>query len=47
MAPFTGVGDALTEALFARTPQLRYVSHAGAHEVELRERPGHARRIRS
>jgi hypothetical protein len=46
MALRTGIGDALTEALFARTPQIRCVSHAGGHEVELRERPGrpeHAR----
>jgi hypothetical protein len=47
MALPTGIGDALTEAPFARTPQIRCVSHAGGHEVEFRERPGLARCIRS
>jgi predicted dinucleotide-binding enzyme len=47
MALPTGIGDALTEALFARTPQLRCVSYAGGYEAELREHPGLARRIRS
>ena len=40
MALPTGVDDALTEALFTRTPQIRYLSHAGGQEMELRERPG-------
>jgi hypothetical protein len=47
MALPIGVGDALTEGLFARTPKIRCASHAGGPEVELRERPGLARRVRS